>query len=510
MTLFLLFVASWAQASFAATPDFSALEPKIDAFVEKFQPVPGTGVAVGIVKGRELVYFKGYGYRDREKKLPVTSKTTFAIGSVTKSFLATALAVLAEEEKVDFAAPVQSYLPGFKLEQEEATRSANLRDILSHQIGLPRHDFLWYFTPFSTNELFDRLGFLEMRKDPGYGFRSGLLQYNNLMFMTAGLVLEKQSGIAWPDYVSHRILQPLGMSQTNFTIEALALAAEPALAYLQGTALPYKSLEEVGAAGSMNSTPEDLAKWVGLHLNRGVDPDGKAIVSTNALLKLYEKHSEAPSKDGNVSLGYGLGMMLSEVAGRKVVWHGGNIDGFSAHVSFLPEEDLGLIILVNQNGAANFQFPVNVKQEGQPDTALLPYLIYDHLLGNNVSVGKPSANLESALAEFNFDFSSPATTAVTANEFLLASSAEETKYLGEFSERAYGDLSVVALAGGGIALNYYGAELPLRATGVENQFEVVAAGMVVNFEFTDRAVSAVKVPFEPAVNPIRFQISKIQ
>lgn len=496
MVLSLLFCLS----ALAAPADLrlAELEPKLDAFVKTYQPVENTGIAVGIVKDGELVFFKGYGYRDREKKLPVTEHTVFAIGSITKMFVATSLAMLQDEGKVSFDQPVKLYLPEFGLESPAVAEQANLYDLLSHQTGLPRHDILAIFSPFNTLELISKLPYLEMNKAEGMGFRSGKMQYNNLMFMVAGHLVRKLSGTSWYEFVRERIAGPIGMRETSYSIDGFD-TADAALPYRKDDRIPYYSIGGAAAAGSMNSTVADMAKWIAFHL-----ADGQGLMRRGSLAKMYEKRSDGSVPEQGIDLGYGLGMMLGLVDGKTVVYHGGNINGFSAHASFMPDTGVGLVVLVNQDGAGNFQHPFLVKQ-GDQSIPLLPYVVYDHFLKNKNPGGAPLSRgfLEKALASAGVP--EQLSLAGPSRYFGLVNSAF---YGGSFSEMAYGNISVVMKGEAEWSLNYYGMIFDLIPAGETGKFwlssEGKSIGMPVEFEMDGALVKAVSVGFEPAVKPIRF------
>src|SRR6185369_15761946 len=167
------------------------------------------GVAVGVVERGELVFAHGFGYRDVDDRLPVTLDTLFPLGSCSKAFTATAIALLADEGMIALDAPVRAYLPDFSLEDPVASATLTTRDLLTHKSGLPRHDFFWYQAPFSRDELYDRLRFLEPSGPPRARWR-----YNSLMFVVAGRVVERVSGQSWESFVRDRILLPLDMRRT--------------------------------------------------------------------------------------------------------------------------------------------------------------------------------------------------------------------------------------------------------------------------------------------------------
>jgi CubicO group peptidase (beta-lactamase class C family) len=313
------------------------------------------------------------------------------------------------------------------------------------------------------------------------------MQYNNLMFMTAGILVEKITGRSWQQFVTGRILQPLGMKETSFSLTGFS-GEDAALPYAGESRLAYKGLDSVSAAGSMNSTVSDLAKWVSFHL-----AGGHGLIRPESLANLSVRRSDASNLERGMDLGYGLGMMLTAVGDQVISYHGGNIDGFSSFVSFLPEAGLGVIVLVNQNGAANFQYPMAVK-EGNETIALFPRIVYDHFLGLEEREAHWSLeDLETALADLRVDDLS-----ASAPVFSLLSSASG----GNLQHPAYGVISLVTEFDGSLSLNYYGNIFPLTPTGEAGKYE--SMGIPVEIEREGEKLMAVNVGFEPAVKPIRF------
>lgn len=171
------------------------------------------GLAISIVKDGNVIFAEGFGFRDVKQNLKVTPQTLFAIGSCSKAFTATAVGILVDEGKVDWDKPVRTYLPSFKLQDGVASERMTPRDLLSHRSGLPRHDLMWYGATYSREELFDRLQYLKPSKD----FRA-VWQYQNLMFMTAGYLVGEVASTTWEDFIRKRILDPLDMKETNFSV----------------------------------------------------------------------------------------------------------------------------------------------------------------------------------------------------------------------------------------------------------------------------------------------------
>src|SRR5580700_9923535 len=171
------------------------------------------GVGVGIVVNDTLVFAKGYGFRDYEKKLPFTPATMSPIASNTKLFTAVAAGMLVEEGKLSWDKPVRESVPAIRFYNDQLNDSVTLRDMLSHRTGITRHDTIWYKSDFTRKELFEKLVYLE----PQEPMREAFL-YNNLMFAAVGYLIELQSGKTWEQFVKERIFDPLGMHSTSYSI----------------------------------------------------------------------------------------------------------------------------------------------------------------------------------------------------------------------------------------------------------------------------------------------------
>src|SRR4029077_981281 len=226
------------------------------------------GVAVGVVEGGRLVFARGFGHRNVDRRLPVTPDTLFPIGSCSKAFTATALALLADERRIALDAPVRTYLPDFSLQDPVASATLTPRDLLTHKSGLARHDFFWYQAPFSRDELYGRLRFLEPSGPPRTQWR-----YNSLMFVVAGRIVEKLSGESWESFVASRILVPLDMRRTLLSAEAMEADADHASPYAihQGSVqkIPMlKGLSAIAPAGAVQTSVRDLARWLTFHATR--------------------------------------------------------------------------------------------------------------------------------------------------------------------------------------------------------------------------------------------------
>lgn len=349
-TLFLFSLASLSHSKEAI--DLKQIDSLAHQARETFD-LPG--LAVGVIVDGELVFAKGYGYRDAEKKLPVTDETVFMIGSATKSFTTFALATLVEQGKIRWNDKVTSYLPDFRLKDPYATQEMTIRDLVTHTSGLPRHDFVWFFSKDSSDELYQKLQYLE----PISSFRAGF-SYQNLMYMVAGKVIEKVTGQSWDSYVEEKVLNPLGMEDTSFTIDDLRSAKDFAVPYVQDEAtfcrIPYHDLQHVGPAGTINSNVIDLASWVKMLMNFG-EFDEKQILGSPHVKHLMSPQVVAsltvqgfPESNEEFLETYGLGWLIQSFYGRYLVSHGGAIDGFSSNVALLPLDKMGVVVLTNKLG----------------------------------------------------------------------------------------------------------------------------------------------------------------
>jgi len=320
--------------------------------IRQKQSIPAIGV--GIIKNGKIIMAEGFGNRDIDKGLKADAKTLFAIGSSSKAFTTMGLALLADKGELDWDEPIRTYMPDFELMDNFATQEMNAVDLVCHRSGLPRHDLMWYGSDFSREDLFDRLEDLE----PSEPFRTKF-QYNNLMFLTAGLLIEDISGMTWENFTKRNIFDPLGMTNSNFSVDIMKASDNAALGYRKEEEevkyMPYRNIDQIGPAGSINSNVNDMLKWVQLHLNKG-KVDGKEIISSSQIDKMHEPHmvisKGSPSSPEIQSINYGLGWFTRIYDGIYTVEHGGNIDGFSALVYMQPAKDLGIVVLTNMNGTA--------------------------------------------------------------------------------------------------------------------------------------------------------------
>lgn len=344
----ILFPAAYAQVS-SVDKALRGVDKYIEHAMQEWE-VPG--LAVAVVKDSAVVWINGFGYRDVEKKLPVTGETQFAIGSCSKAFTAVAVGQLNDEDKVDLDEPVITYIPTFRMYDDYVTNHMTPTDLMCHRSGLPRHDLVWYGRELSRKELFDRLRYLE----PSRGFRSAY-QYQNLMFMTAGILVEEVSGMKWETFVQNRIFDPLEMNSSNFSVNDMQKTDNFSYPYSKReekvTRIPFRNIDAIGPAGSINSSVLEMSNWLIMNLNHGKF-NGKEIISDSFLKKAHAPQmvSSQTMSDEVFFSSYGLGWGITSYRGYYRCSHGGGIDGFISDVTLYPKDGIGIVVLTNFDGAA--------------------------------------------------------------------------------------------------------------------------------------------------------------
>ena len=336
----------------------------------------GPGIGVGIVVNDKLVFAKGYGYRDYEKRLPVTPATMFQIASNTKLFTAVSAGMLVEEGKLTWDKPVRESVPSIRFYNDQLNSNVTLRDMLSHRTGITRHDSIWYKSDFSRKELFDRVQYLE----PQAPMRQTFL-YNNLMYAAAGYIIELQSGKPWEQFVSDRILNPLEMKSTGYSIAHLQKQPEPGVPYTEKRdsfeiyRIPYyEDIGGVGPCGAIVSNIDDLSHWLIALMNDG-KYKGHQVLPSDVLKQTVAPAIGLPNVAAEqrgywemLNSAYGMGRNTAVYRGHLITFHGGDLPGFHSQVSFMPKEHIGVIVFVIGNHI-------------QPLYNLVSYNVYERLLG---------------------------------------------------------------------------------------------------------------------------------
>jgi CubicO group peptidase (beta-lactamase class C family) len=398
------------------------------------------GLAIAVVQDGQVRLCEGFGLRNVAQALPVTSQTLFPIASCTKAFTAMTVGMLVDDGLLEWDKPIKKYLPDFKMRDDYATKCLTPRDLLSHRCGLPGHDMMWYATKFNRREIMKRLRYLEPTCDLRTTF-----QYQNLMYVVIGVLIEEVSGISWEQFVRTRILNPLAMDRSNFSTVITQQDSDFASPYLYRHGhfkeIPFfvDDGENSGLcpAGGICSCVKELANWVQVLLNKAKIGD-VVLVSEENLNQMYTPHiftedSNARKQYGYEFTSYGLGWGMRSHKGEFLLEHDGMTDGFYSLVSMMPRHKIGIVAL--SNGDAYW---------GAPQANLVPniisYMIYDRLLDRKVTDWNGlmrSANDEMAEMIRKMQEQSPhGAKIIEPAEFPLEA------FLGNYEHPAYGIASV--------------------------------------------------------------------
>ena len=485
-----------AVNAFAKEPPPKQALADIDGVIEQalktFQ-VPGISVAV--VVGDEVVLSKGYGLRDVEKKLSMTAETQMPIASVTKQFTVAAIGTLVRQGKLEWDKPVRDYLPDFRLHHDYATLNATPRDLVTHRIGLPRHDAAWYGSDLSREQLYHRLPHFPFSRDLRVRF-----QYNNFMYMTSGYLAGRLANSTWEELVKNAIFTPLGMRRSNFSIAAMHADANHSLAYqLNDKREVVKtetiSPEAMGPTGTINSSVDEMARFLRMMLAGGMF-EGKRV-----LLEADVQGMMAPQmpigKDVFPDVfgfrSYGMGLFVQTYRGVETAHHGGNLEGASALLVMVPSKRIGVVVLANRSGTRLRD--------------ALPFEIIDRLLGLE-SAGLLARHRE--LEEKGFAGEDAAKAAGVSDRKPNTKPGHAlAEYAGDYEHPGYGRLKV-GLANDRLSLAYNKFSAPLDHWHYD-VFQTPADRLnpleLTRVQFhTDLSgeVASVTIPLEPNVEPISF------
>ncbi len=467
-------------------PDLEAL---IAQAMEEWK-IPG--LALAVVQDGEVALVKGYGLRDIEAGLPVTTGTHFAICSITKSFASTGLALLVDERRLDWKQPVRDYIPEFRLHDPVATGRVTVRDLLCHHSGLPRHDWIHMPGDLSPAQMLAAMRHLEASEDIRSAF-----QYQNLGYLVAGMVAERVSGRSWTDFTRARLTDKLNMTVT-FTAGDLAATADAAAPYaMDGDTRLRAKLWPISttASGGINTSIADLANWLRLHLGNG-EFEGQRLLSPGLIGELHAPRVYVAASEfaeiGDVHYGFGFG--AHSYRGERVVSHGGGWIGWSTLMTMLPARGVGVAVFTNRDAS-----PV-------PD--ILTNYVFDRVCGNEPVpwLERHRERRRKALAQVEVD--RQARTASRRPN--TRPSHEPADYAGDYDHAGYGRMSITH-SGSELRWSYRGMSETLAHRHYDTFELPEAAGrllpdrLAISF-FTDREgnVATLSAPLEPLVKDVVF------
>ncbi len=345
----------------------------IDSLVERARKnfdVPG--IAVAVIKDGKLIHSKGYGVRSLKTGAPVDENTLFGIASNSKAFTAFALGILVDEGKISWDDKVRKWIPEFKLYDPYVTEEFTIRDLLTHRsgLGLGAGDLMLFpdSSDFGLSDIIYNLRFLK----PVSSFRTKF-DYDNNLYVVAGEVVKRASGVSWDEFVESRIMQPIGMNHSAGSFDRLKDKSDviDGHAYVDGKVqvIARSSMKIGHSAGGINTSIADLANWVLLLLNQGKYGPGlthlydpkiqKEIWSPQTII-----HAGEPGYYNTHFKSYGLGFFIQDVKGYKELSHTGGLEGMVTQITIIPELQLGIIVLTNQEEGAAFVSITNQIKDG--------------------------------------------------------------------------------------------------------------------------------------------------
>ncbi|ADB38998.1 serine hydrolase [Spirosoma linguale] len=412
---------------------------QLDALVQRtLTTFDVPGIAVAVVKDGKISHAKGYGVRSLKTGAPVDENTLFGIASNSKAFTSAALGMLMDEGKLTWDDKVIDYIPEFRMYDPYVTEAFTIRDLLTHRsgLGLGAGDLMFWpdSSNFTMKDVIHNLRYLK----PVSGFRTKY-DYDNLLYMVAGEVIERVSGKTWPDFIEERIMKPLQMNHSAGSYERLPdkVNVIDAHAPVNGKVqVISRDMFRFGyAAGGINSSVADMSKWVIAQLNKGKygDKGNKPLFSEKVHAEMWSPQTilpvnSTPTPPYNTHFSaYGLGWGLSDVKGYKQVTHTGGLAGMVTQVTLLPELQLGIIVFTNQQSGAAFSAVTNTIKDsylGLPPTDWVG--IY------NERVKKGQAEAEKITKEIWDGIAKAQATNTTRIDF--------ANYVGTYRDRWFGDV----------------------------------------------------------------------
>ncbi|HET6766722.1 MAG TPA: serine hydrolase [Chitinophagaceae bacterium] len=457
------------------------------------------GVSVAVVKKNEVIFSKGYGYRDHENKKPVTENTIFPIASCSKPFVSALMGMAADEKRLELNKPVHNYLPEFNLYSDDLTQKATVKNLLNHSTGLPGHDWAWTFNTNYPSEIYlQRIKNLK----PSYALGTKY-QYSNFSFFVLGTLAEKIYNKKWVELLNEKLFHPLGMKNSAGNYTSLKDHENLSRTYdyrdsftLQET----KQMDDLLGAGSILSTSGDLARWLQLWISGGMYKDNR-ILSAQYVKQaitpgiIVTDEIDAESIDEPITT-IGLSWFLSSYRGHYKAHHNGNLAGYSSSVTFFPFDSIGIVVLANQNGS--------------PLIRLIPDFIADIIF--NLDVHDKNTGWLAKRKKYESMRKNP--PAINLDTVTQKPQLPFSSYCGEFHNPGYGTVKITPYQNG-LLLTYENLKLVLISKGVGHTFsshhiednliyQQRGEGDVVFKTNKNGHVESFSVPFEPAVDDIVF------
>ncbi|MDF7820078.1 serine hydrolase [Runella sp. MFBS21] len=410
---------------------------EIDALVEKtLKTFDVPGIAVAVVKDDKVIHAKGYGVRSLNTQQKVDENTLFGIASNSKAFTAAALGMLIDEKKLSWDTKVTDVIPEFKMYNPYVTEEFTVRDLLTHRsgLGLGAGDLMFWpdQNNFILKDIIHNLRYLK----PVSGFRTKY-DYDNLLYIVAGEVVTRVSGMSWEEFIESRILQPLKMTQTAASFKRLkdkSNVIDPH-APVEGTVKVIRRdwSEVANAAGGIYSNISDMSKWIMMQMNGGKYDGNKQLFSKTVHEEMWTPQTIIPVRGSSVYnthfSGYGLGWFLSDVRGYKQATHTGGLAGIVTQVTLLPELKLGIIVFTNQQSGAAFTAITNTIKD-----SYLGIKGIDRVKENHERVLKNEAEAKKITTEIWKD--------IEAQQKNNTAKVDPNLYVGSYEDKWFGEVVI--------------------------------------------------------------------
>lgn len=462
------------------------------------------GMGVGVIQDGKVVFAKGFGYQDMSTVAPITENTQWGIASCTKSFTATLCGMLADEGYFTLEQPIREYLPDFQMYDPVATKLCTLKDMLCHRTGLGGYDAVWADN-CTREDLWRRLRYLR----PNASFR-GLVQYNNLIYTMAGHVCEKVTGLSWDQLVQERIFAPLGMNDSNTSIVDLMKSSDFAQPYWptdEGPVPVDNWNVDLGApAAAINSTINDMLKWLQFNLDDGV-VNGKRLIKKETLEEIHTAQVRYKLwpwdfPENPPMAGYALGWYNDVYRGIPVYWHIGEIEGYGTMMAVLPRQKTGIVLFNNLHA------PDVLIQCSVMDT------IIDNLLG--LTPGNWAERYYAQRNNYGYMLGDWRCDLMGVDQVKGTSLSHDLKsYVGEYYEPGHGTIKIFQ-KDDGLGMIYRGVEQPMKhyhydvfkVSCIKMDTLVVTAPLSFRTNSRDGSIDGFEFKLYPQVEPILFKRSK--
>ena len=482
------------------------LDSKLEALKEATKTV---GFSVAIVQNDTIIYSRGFGYRDEKNKIKADENTLYPIGSTSKAFTVALLGIMEEEKGLRFTDSPKKYLPELEFYNDELNTQVTILDMVSHRTGLPRHDFSWYLFPTENKD--SLLARVKYQK-PFTGIRQQWY-YNNFMYLAQGIITEKLTGKSWEDNIRERFFKPLQMTTSNLSIEELQQHSNISKGYTlenfeSSVEVPYYNIAAISPAGSINSSAKEMANWVKVWLNDGKLDDVQILPkkyidkAVNPLMLVGGGITDKEFPDQHLN-SYGYAWFNSSYKGHYRLEHGGNIDGFSANVSFYPTDNIGIVVLANQNGSA------------------LPGLVRDTIADELLNVNKTDwiSHYNKLLDQVKERQKKQKENKEETNVSNTTPTHSLTEYTGKYTHKGYGTFNI-EVRNDSLWANFTREKAYLDHTHYDifkpylfKNDKVSTDGLGINFNFqTNDAgdIEAVKLKLEPTLDHLIFERTPIE